>query len=190
MLRKANQQFTEQGGGLERISSIDATVLFKDDFYEALSNAARSARARYNAEHTPPLATNTDMTQWLSSDADQDRFAAEGAVRLIRELDATVRHLVRASLLDGHEHTAQVAKASLGILARADAGHETYVALRIHGSVPKNLLIVILDLVPGCDHNAWFPELAMPHRALEPGEQVWSNLMDPVVASQLIGGSG
>ncbi|MGH3837293.1 MAG: hypothetical protein ACRDSF_16565 [Pseudonocardiaceae bacterium] len=71
------------------------------------------------------------MTQWLPTDADQDRFAAEGAVRLIRELEATVR--------------------------------------------------------PGCDRNAWFPELAMPHRALEPGEQIWSNLMDPVVASQLIG---
>jgi glucose-6-phosphate dehydrogenase assembly protein OpcA len=74
-----------------------------------------------------------------------------------------VRRLVRASLLDGHEHTAQVAKASLGVLVRADSGHETYVALRILGSVPKNLLIVILDLVPGCDRNAWFPELAMPH---------------------------
>ncbi|MGH3886744.1 MAG: hypothetical protein ACRDSZ_09275 [Pseudonocardiaceae bacterium] len=47
---------------------------------------------------------------------------------------------------------------------------------------PKNLLIVILDLVPAA--------IAMPHRALEAGEQVWSNLMDPVVASQLIGGSG
>ncbi len=117
-------------------------------------------------------------------------FAAEGAVRLIREVDATVRRLVRASLFDGHEHTAQVAKTSLSVLVRADSGHETYVALRILGPVPKNLLIVILDLVPGCDRNAWFPELTMPHRALNPGEQVWSTLMDPVVASQLIGGSG
>ncbi len=147
-----------------------------DDFYEALSNAARSARARYNAAHTPPLTTNTDVAQWLPSDADQDRFAAEGAVRLIRELDATVRRLVRASLLDGHEHTAQVTKAALGVLVRADSGHETYIALRILGPVPKNLLIVILDLVPGCDRNAWFPELAMPHRALEPGEQ---SLVEP-----------
>lgn len=221
LLRKANQQFAEQSNNRERISSIDATVLFKvkaqrwrgavwidaagrswmvaagwreegsqDDFYEALGQAARSARARYNAEHSPPLATNTDVTQWLPNDADQDRFAAEGAVRLIREVDATVRRLVRASLLDGHEHTAHVVNASLGVLVRADSGHETYIALRIRGSVPKNLLIVILDLVPGCDRNAWFPELAMPHRALEPGEQVWSNLMDPVVVSQLIGGGG
>ena len=30
----------------------------------------------------------------------------------------------------------------------------------------------------------------MPHRALAPGEQLWSNLMDPVVASQLIDGAG
>ena len=211
LLRKANQQFAEPSSSRERISSIDAAVLFKvkaqrwrgavwiaatgrpwmvaagwreegsqDDFYEALGHAARSARARYNAEHTPSLITDTDVTQWLPSDADQDRFAAEGVVRLIRELDTTVRRLIRASLLDGHEHTTQVAKASLGILVRADSDHETYVALRIHGSVPKNMLIVILDLVPGCDRHGWCPELAMPHRALAPGEQLWSNLLsDP-----------
>ncbi|MGH3926139.1 MAG: hypothetical protein ACRDTT_25310 [Pseudonocardiaceae bacterium] len=45
----------------------------------------------------------------------KDRFAAEGAVRLIREVDATVRRIVRASLLDGHEHTAQVTNAELGL---------------------------------------------------------------------------
>lgn len=221
LLRKANQQFAEQSIRRERISSIDATVLFKvkaqrwrgavwidaagrpwmvvagwreegshDDFYETLAQAARSARARYNTHHTPPLNTDTDVTQWLPIDADQDRFAAEGAVRLIRELNTTVRRLIRASLLDGHEHTAQAANAALGVLVRADSGHETYIALRILGSVPKNLLIVILDLVPGCDRNAWFPEFALPHRALAPGEQVWSNLIDPTVASQLIDGVG
>ncbi|MGH3801366.1 MAG: hypothetical protein ACRDTD_14765 [Pseudonocardiaceae bacterium] len=41
-----------------------------------------------------------------------------------------------------------------------------------------------------CDRSAGFPELAVPHRTLSPGGQVWSNLMDPVVASQLIGGGG
>ena len=40
------------------------------------------------------------------------------------------------------------------------------------------------------DRNAWFPEFAMPHRALEPGEQIWSKLRDPVMASQLIGVGG
>jgi hypothetical protein len=81
-----------------------------------------------------------------------------------------------------------VAKASLGVLVRADSGHETYVALRILGSVPKKS--PHRDSRPGadCDRNAWFPEFAMPHRALETGEQVWSNLMGPVVASQFIGG--
>ncbi len=167
-LRKVGQQFADPGGSRERISSIDATVLFKvkvqrwrgavwidpagrrwmvaagwredgsqGDFYEALSHAAHSARARYNAEHNPPLATNSDVTPWLPNDADQDRFRAEGAVRLIREIETTVRRLVRASLLDGHEHTAPVSKAVLGVLVRADSGHETYIALRIRGSVPK-----------------------------------------------------
>ncbi len=57
-----------------------------DDFYETLAHAVRSARARYNTQHTPPLTTDTDVTQWLPSDADQDRFAAEGAVRPTRSL--------------------------------------------------------------------------------------------------------
>ena len=144
----------------------------QDDFYEALGHAARSARARYNTEHTPSLITDTDVTQWLPSDADQDRFAVEGAVRLIRELDTTVRRLIRASLLHGHDTPPRWPRPHLASSCeRIPITRPTSPCGSM--AVPKNMLIVILDLVPGCDRHGWFPELAMPHRALAPGEQLW-----------------
>lgn len=48
------------------------------------------------------------------------------------------------------------------------------------------MLLVILDLVPGCDKDSWYPEFAMPHRPLAPGEQVYSNYMDPSAAAKLL----
>ena len=74
----------------------------------------------------------------------------------------------------------------LGIIVRAEDGHETYVAIRITGSVHKNLTTTILNRVPGCAPDAWFPEYALPERELLPAEQAWSNIMDPKAAAQLL----
>ncbi|MFI7134673.1 hypothetical protein ACIBQ1_54045 [Nonomuraea sp. NPDC050153] len=67
-----------------------------------------------------------------------------------------------------------------------DDGHETYVAIRITGSVPINLTAMILSRVPGCTFDAWFPEYTLPERDWLPAEQVWSNMMGPKAASQLL----
>jgi hypothetical protein len=56
----------------------------------------------------------------------------------------------------------------------------------ITGSVPDNFVAIALDLVPGCDRDGWYPEFAMPDRPLRPGEQVYSNMMDPQAAAQLL----
>jgi hypothetical protein len=40
--------------------------------------------------------------------------------------------------------------------------------------------------MPGCDPTEWFPEYALPERDLLPAEQVWSNLMDPKAAAELL----
>lgn len=156
------------------------------DFYEAFAHSAKAARARYNAEHSRPLSTRTRVADWLPTNDDLDRYHAEAGVILHRQLKTVVRTLVRDSLLDGHEHAGDVAGATVGVLVRADEGHETYVALRIVGSVPDGLLAVILALVPGCDRDGWGYEFAMPHRPLAPNEQVWSNMMDPTIAAQLL----
>jgi hypothetical protein len=117
---------------------------------------------------------------------DHDRYLAEAATRLARRLNATVRELVRGSLRDGHEHAADFAGFRLGIIVRAEDGHETYVAIRITGSVHQNLTTTILSRVPGCAPDAWFPEYALPERELLPAEQAWSNIMDPKAAAQLL----
>jgi hypothetical protein len=75
---------------------------------------------------------------------------------------------------------------ALGVQVRADHGYETYVAVRITGSVPPNLIAVILDIVPGCDHDGWYPEAALPDRRLAANEQAWSNIMDTAAAAKLL----
>jgi hypothetical protein len=99
-----------------------------------------------------------------------------------------VGELLRGSLCDGHEHAADFSGFRLGIQVRADRGNETYVAIRITGSVPRNLTATILHRVPGCPPDAWFPEHVLPERELLPAEQVWSNLMDPKAAARLLDG--
>jgi hypothetical protein len=74
----------------------------------------------------------------------------------------------------------------LGILVRADDGHETYVAVRITGSVPDDLTAIVLRHVPGCEPTDWYPEYALPSRSLLPAEQAWSTLMDPKAAAELL----
>lgn len=59
-------------------------------------------------------------------------------------------------------------------------------AIRISGSVPTNLVALILGRVPGCEMEGWFPEYALPERNLFPAEQAWSNLMDPKAAAKLL----
>lgn len=220
LIRKANDQFAVPAGPRERIRSVDDVIMFKvkvqrwrgavveagepswlvaagvredgsrDDFYEALATAAVAARTRYNAEHSPPLKSQTCCDQWLPGEDDRDRYRAEAGVRLLRALREAVHRLVCDSLLDGHEHADEVAGAELGVLVRGSEERGTYVALRITGSVPDDMVAVVLSLVPGCDRDGWYPEFAMPDRPLRPGEQAYSNLMDPAEAARLLEGRG
>jgi hypothetical protein len=157
-----------------------------DDFYAALYSDARSARQRYNAEHDKALTTDTRTAHLLPGPDDRDRYLIEAATRLARRLNIAVRELVRGSLHDGHEHAADFAGFRLGVIVRAEEGHETYVAIRITGSVHTDLTTTVLSRVPGCDPAAWFPEYALPERELLPAEQAWSNIMDPKAAAQLL----
>lgn len=158
----------------------------RTDFYEALASQARSERARHNASHGGELKTDTYVEAWLPVELDHKRYAAEAGLRLHDHLRDVIRSLVRASLLDGYEHQGSIGGATIGILVRAEAGHETYVAVRVTGSVPPNIVAVVLDLVPGCDRDGWGFEITMPDRSLRPGEEVWSNIMDPTEAEKVI----
>ncbi len=216
LIRKAAERFADPDTPHERIRAIDDHVLFKvkvqrwrgavwieadlpwlvaggqredgspDDFYAALESGATAARARYNDENAPPLTTSTYTAHLLPGREDDLRFRAEDAARAERRLRPIVHDLVRASLLDGHEHAVMLDGAALGIHVRADSGHETYVAIRIIGSVPKRLAATIVSMVPGCEPDAWMSDYAMPERPMAPEEQIWSNLMDPTEAAKLL----
>ncbi|MFD0883263.1 hypothetical protein ACFQ08_01620 [Streptosporangium algeriense] len=157
-----------------------------DDFYAALESSGKAARARYNSEHDRPLTTGTYSGHLLPGQDDYDRYRLEAVTRFFLRLDTTVRDLARGSLRDGHEHAADFPGFRLGVQVRADDGNETYVAIRITGSVPSSLTTTILNRVPGCEPDGWFPEYALPERHLLPAEQAWSNVMDPKAAVLLL----
>ncbi|SMQ16380.1 hypothetical protein SAMN06272771_2742 [Streptomyces sp. Ag82_O1-12] len=216
VLAKASEQFADEDGKHERIRSVDDQVLFKvkvqrwrgavwldadlpwlvaagrredgsgEDFYAALEADGRAVRARYNAEHSDGLKTATHTAHLLPEREDHVRYRAEAGVRFVRRLRATLLDLAHATLRDGREHTREFDTFTLGLQVRADDGHETYLAVRITGSVPPNLTVLILRNVPGCEAEGWYPEYALPERDLLPAEQAWSNLMDPRAAAQVL----
>jgi hypothetical protein len=216
LLNKARDQFADDGTRHERIRAIDDQILFKakvqrwrgavwpeeqlpwliaagqredgsgDDFYAALETDAVAARVRYNAGHARPLPGKTYVGHLLPAPEDRNRYRMEAATRTVDHLIATIQDLTRGSLCDGHEHAADFPAFRLGILVRADDGHEAYAAVRITGSVPDDLIAVILRHVPGCDLESWYPEYALPSRRLLPAEQAWSTLMDPAAAAKLL----
>lgn len=216
LLGKVGEQFVDGATSHERIRAVDDQVLLKvkiqrwrgavwvenglpwlvaagkresgspDDFYTALAVDARAARARYNADHKPPLTTDTHTVGLLPNRDDRLRYQLEAGVRFVRHLEALIPDLVRDSLRDGREHAAELDTFTLGVQVRADRGHETYVAIRITGSVRDDLTKVILDIVPGCDPTGWYPEAALPDRHLGSNEQAWSNIMDTTAAAKLL----
>jgi hypothetical protein len=218
LLSKVAERFADEATPQERIRAIDDQVLFKvkvqrwrgavwldmdlpwlvaagqredgspDDFYAALEAGGKAARARYNAEHSPPLSTTAYSAHLLPGPQDWLRHHAEGAARAERRLTSIVHDLVRQSLLNGREHAVMIEGAALGIQVLADHGHETYVAIRIIGSVPKQFAATIISLVPGCDPGAWMSDYAMPERPMAPEEQIWSNIMDPIIAAKFLDG--
>jgi len=71
---------------------------------------------------------------------------------------------------------------------RSSAGDDfdsIYVGIRIIGSVPPDTYAVVLSEVPGTTIDDWHID-AMPQRANEVAEVVWSAIMDPVVAESFL----
>jgi hypothetical protein len=216
LLAKARDQFAVDDARHERIRAIDDEVVWKvkiqrwrgavwtdehipwliaagiredgsaDDFYQSLADQSRAARTRYNAEHATPLRTRAYVGHLLPGEDDRKRYRLEDATRQVRRLIALIQDLTRGSLRDGHEHAVDLPAFRLGIIVRADDGHETYVAIRITGSVSDDLVAVILSHVPGCKTDLWDTVVRLPERPLLGPEQAWFNLMDPIEAARLL----
>lgn len=215
LLRKAAAQFASSGASHERIVSIDDNVLLKakigrwrgavwqdtsrpwlvaagereqgsnHDFYEDLERRAKRERSVRNSAQGGSSTKACYTDDLLPTDLDKKRLLLETAAHIESEIRSGVRSLVCASILCGHPKSEEiVGGCTVEILVRAHGG-ETYVGVHVHGSVRENVQAVILDSVPGCDRDSWLPDF-MPDRANKPGEVIWSNLMDPQVAAELL----
>jgi hypothetical protein len=156
-----------------------------DDFYAALTERSRQARKSYNGSRGPALTTDTYTADLLPGPLDEARLRLEEAERSVLRMEGCVRSLVSHALLTGREQRGDLAGYTLAALVRAEEGHETYVGIRIIGNVTIADQATILDAVPGCDRDSWYPDV-MPHRDVESGEVIWSNLMDPRAAAKLL----
>ena len=164
LLRKASAQFSGDGPR-ERIASVDDNVLFKvkiqrwrgavwtdsrcpwlvaagrredgspDDFYAALAERGRHARKLYNSDNSPTLTTDTHTDGLLPSPLDEARLRLEDVERHMLRMESCVRRLVVNSLLNGREEREELSGYTLAVLVRAREDHETYVGIRIIGSV-------------------------------------------------------
>lgn len=160
LLEKATERFADDQTPQERISSIDDQVLLK-----------------------------VKVQRWRGAvwvDADKPWLVAAGH-REEGSPDDFYAALAARAQLRGHATTPSTHTAGQRHPHRlADQGHETYVAIRIIGSVARRLVATVLSLVPGCQLDAWMSDYAMPERAVAPEEQIWSNIMDPAAAAKFL----
>src|ERR1022692_4846708 len=206
LLAKASERFADDQTPQERISAIDDQVLFKvkiqrwrgavwvdadlpwlvaagqreegspEDFYAALAARGHSARAHYNAEHSPPLSSTTYSGYLLPGHEDDLRWQAEAAARTERRLRTTVHDLAAGRCSTGMSRpSCSMARpwASRSWLTRATRPtSRSGSSDRCHDDSSRRSSASY----PGCQPDAWMSDYAMPERAVAPEEQVWSNI--------------
>lgn len=143
-----------------------------DDFYSALTASWKRA--------------GEDSDQWMPTDWDWKRLQIE----LVYEWEASIRRivcgLIARSLKDGYRYQAEFEHYRVTALARAH-GEETYLIVGAENIAHPKILGVILNAVPGIDPGSWMPEPdGVAGIEPEPGEVVWSTIMPPPVAAQLL----
>lgn len=75
---------------------------------------------------------------------------------------------------------------SVTALARANGG-ETYLAVGTENIADPKIFAVIINAVPGVDPSSWMPEPSgVVGLEPEPGEIIWSTILPPGVAAQLL----
>lgn len=134
----------------------------------------------------PALTTSLEEMDHPLLDKAREQFVDGGAQERIRAIDDRVLFKIKRNRWRGAGHSATFDGFTVGILVQVNEGHETYVAVRVVGSVPAQLMAIVLRQVPGCATDGWYPEFELPHRSLHSNEQAWSNLMDPDVAAKLL----
>jgi hypothetical protein len=159
----------------------------RDDFYAQLTDRCRTWRREYNAAHTPALTTDTYSDPLLPNALDRNRLVAEQATARVAAFEMHIPALVQQALqAPGTEQQRDIGGFALGVYVERQGLDAVYIAIRIRGPIDARQYAVILAEVPGTDPQGWHID-AMPHRATQPGEIVWSNVMDAAIAAALAG---
>ena len=159
----------------------------RDDFYAHLADRCRAWRREHNAAHTQALTTDTYSDPLLPGELDRKRLAAEQATARVAAFELYVPSLVKLALqAPGTEQQRDIGGFALGVYVERQGLDAVYIAIRIRGPIDARQYAVILAEVPGTDLQSWQID-AMPHRDVQPGEIVWSNVMDAATATALAG---
>lgn len=216
-LKKAHDVCRDDPPTSERIVSVDDEVLWKvkiarwrgavwcpaperwlvaagireagspDDFYTDLAERGRRWRADHNRTHTPGVKTDTLITPLLPNVDDRERLELEHQFKAVNELVEVVPGLVMAAARSGVESSDEAGGCRIGVLVRRTELDEVYVGIRIVGPVQMNVTAVILGAVPAvADPDGWFID-SIPGRTQDPGEVIWSNILDTELLDSLIG---
>jgi hypothetical protein len=142
------------------------------DFYSALAGAwARDGGS---------------SDKWMPADWDWKRLELEQAYAWESQIRRIVRELIARSLHDGYPYQAEFHHYKVTALARAH-GEETYLVISTENVADPKILAIIMNAIPGIDHASWLPEPdGVAGIDPEPGEVVWSTIMPPAVAAQLL----
>ncbi len=97
-----------------------------------------------------------------------------------------VCELIVRSLRTGRSYQAVFQKYSVTALARAANG-ETYLAIGTENIADPKVFAVIINAIPGISGDSWMPEPGgVAGITPNPGEIIWSTLLPPAVATQLL----
>ena len=123
---------------------------------------------------------------WMPADWDWKRLELEQAYAWEFQIRGIVRDLIARSLQNGYPHQAHFHHYKVTALARSH-GEETYLIIGMENIADPRVLAIILNAVPGIDHASWLPEPdGVAGIAPEPGEVIWSTIMPPMVAAELL----
>jgi hypothetical protein len=147
------------------------------DFY-----ASMAATAQRDGRHQEGVRSD----RWLPDEWDWKRLELEHAVAWVLEIRRIVCGLVVRSLRTGHSYQAEFWNYTVTALARAVDG-ETYLAIGAENIADPKVFAVIMDAVPGIDNDAWQAEPGgVAGMTPGPGEIIWSTILPPAVAAQLL----
>ncbi|GGL15332.1 hypothetical protein GCM10012284_57470 [Mangrovihabitans endophyticus] len=127
-----------------------------------------------------------DSDRWMPTDWDWRRLQLEHAYAWEANIRRIVRGLITRSLRDGYPYQAEFEHYRVTALTRARE-QETYLIVGTENIADPKVFAIIINAIPGIDPSSWLPEPdGVAGIQPKPGEVIWSTIMPPSVAAQLL----